>query len=170
MDDKKLYQYTEDFAQLLQYLEDNEDLTYEDLKDTIDSIQSSAEEKIKNTGKVIKKLEDNVKTMKDHRERITEMIIKENKNIENLKEYLLYHMTQLNLKKVEDTTIKVSTRNSKSMVIHDESKLPKEYVKEEVTVKPDKAGFKKYYSELSEEDQAKIDYAYLAENQSIQIK
>lgn len=169
MEDIKLYQYTEDFQSLLNYMEEN-DISYEDMVDTIEAIQLSAEDKIKNTGKVILKLSDDVEKAKAQEKRINELRKKDEKKIENLKQYLLFNMQQLKLKKVEDSTIRVSTRNNTSMNIIDPEKLPKEFIKEVVETKPDKQGFTKYYKSLSEEEKLKIDYAHLETNQSLQIK
>lgn len=169
MDNMKLYQYTEEFQQLIDFMEEN-DLSREDLADTIEAIQLSAEDKIKNTGKVIRMKNDNIEIMKKRKNEIDEMIKRETKQVQSLKEYLLFNMNQLEVKKVQDTDITVSVRKSKSMVITDENKLPEEYIKTVTEVKPDKAGFKKYYNSLTEEEQAKIDFAYLAENESINIK
>lgn len=169
MEDKKLYQYTDDFQNLIEFMEENE-LSYEDMKDTIESIQMSAEDKIKNTGKVIKKLNDDIDLLKKHKKDIDDSIKQTSKKVDNLKQYLLVNMDLMQIDKVQDTTIKVSTRNTPSMVISDETKLPKEFIKEVVEVKPMKQEFTKFYKSLSEEEQAQIKYAEIVYNKSIQIK
>lgn len=45
MEDMKLYDYTESYHNVLRFIDENEDLTYEDLKDTLDAIADGAEEK-----------------------------------------------------------------------------------------------------------------------------
>lgn len=170
MDNMKLYQYTEEFQNVLNFLEDNEDYSYDDLKDTLESIQMSAEEKVKNTGKVINKMNDDIEILKKHKAKIDEEIKKHEKKINNLKQYLLFNMQELKLKKVEDPLIKVSVTKSKSLVFTDETKIPEEWLNVKTTVKPDKAGFKKYYNSLSSEEQEKISYAHLEEKENIQVK
>ncbi|EGQ3866746.1 siphovirus Gp157 family protein [Staphylococcus pseudintermedius] len=170
MEDMKLYDYTESYHNVLRFIDESEDLTYEDLKDTLDAIADGAEEKIANTGKVIQKLEDDLLVIKNRKGEIDNLRKKKEKQIIRLKEYLLHNMKELNKKKVETPTITVSTRNSKVLHIYDESKMPKEFIKEEFISKPDKEGFKKYLKSLSEEEVEKIDYAKLVTNQTLSIK
>lgn len=170
MNEMKLYDYSEQYQNLLSLVDSEDGYTYEDLKDTLDSIAEAAEDKIANTGKVLRRLNDELLIIDNREKEIKELKAKKKRDIENLKEYLLINMTQLDKKKVQTPTITVSTRNSKAMNIKDESKLPEEFIKTEIKTSPKKADFKKYYESLSVEEQEKIDYAEIVVNKSIQIK
>ncbi|QYG30108.1 siphovirus Gp157 family protein [Mammaliicoccus sciuri] len=170
MNEMKLYDYSEQYQNLLSLVDSEDGYTYEDLKDTLDSIAEAAEDKIANIGKVLRRLNDELLIIDNREKEIKELKAKKKRDIENLKEYLLIHMTQLDKKKVQTPTITVSTRNSKAMNIKDESKLPEEFIKTEIKTSPKKADFKKYYESLSVEEQEKIDYAEIVVNKSIQIK
>lgn len=170
MNDLKLYDYSEQFQNVVNFFEENDEVSYKDIKDTLDAISEAAEDKIANTGKVIQKLNDEEKILVERKTAIDNMIKKTKRNRDNLKEYLLQHMNTLQKKKVQTPTITVSTRKSKSMVILDESKLPAEFIKTEVKTSPKKKEFKDYYNNLSEDQQKEINYAELVTNQSIQIK
>lgn len=170
MNEMKLYDYSEQYQNLLSLVDNEDGYTYEDLKDTLDSIAEAAEDKIANTGKVLRRLNDELLIIDNREKEIKELKAKKKRDIENLKEYLLINMTQLDKKKVQTPTITVSTRNSKAMNIIDESKLPEEFIKTEIKTSPKKADLKKYYESLSVEEQEKIDYAEIVVNKSIQIK
>lgn len=169
MNEMKLYQYAESFQNVLELLE-SEEYSYEELEDTLKAIQMSAEDKIKNTGKVIQKMNDEINILTEHKKRIDEQLKSSKKKVEGLKSYLLHNMKALDVKKVQDPLITVSLRNSNSLVFTDEAKIPEEWVKIKTETKPDKEGFKKWYKSLSEEEQAKIDYAFLETKQSVTIK
>lgn len=170
MNDMKLYDYTNSYQNVLSLMDEEEGITYEDLKDTLDAIADSAEEKIANTGKVLQKLNDDLEVIKKRKSNLDGLRKRKEKDIKNLKEYLLYNMQQLNKKKVQTPTITVSLRNSQKMNITNSEKLPKDFIKVETTETVDLAGFKKYYKTLSEEELSKIDYAELITNKTIQIK
>lgn len=170
MNDLKLYEITEQYQEVLRLVESEEGYSFEDLKDTLDSIADMGEEKMVNTGHVLRKLQDELTIIKNRKTQIAELEAKKKRDIDNLKSYLLFNMEMLGKKKVETPTIKVATRNSKVVNIIDESKLPEEFVKTEVKTTPKKADFKKYYEALSDEEKEQIDYAEVVINKSINIK
>lgn len=170
MTEMKLYDYTDSYNNVLSLMNTEEGVTYEDIKDTLDAISDGAEEKIANTGKVLQKLNDDLDVIKKRKAHITELQKKKERNIESLKNYLLYNMQQLNKKKVETPTITVSVRNSASMKITNMEKLPEKFKKVETIEKADVAGFKKYYKSLDENEASQIDYAELVSNQSVVVK
>ena len=149
---------------------DGIDYSFEEMKDTLESIQESAEGKVINIGKVIQKYQDDIKVINERKKALDELKKKAERNIDNLKQYGLVQMSRLDMKKVASPTLTVSIRNSKVMNIKDESKLPKEYITEKVEKKVDKAAFKKYYNGLSTEEQEAIDYAEIEVKQNILIK
>lgn len=171
MDSTKLYQYTEDYKQLINFMEESDGaVTYEDLKDTLDSIVLPAQEKVLNTAKVIMKLQDELEVIKTHKNRIEEMRKSKVKNIESLKQYLLFNMQQLDIKKVDDGLVKVSTRNNKSVEIKDIKSVPKQFLQEKVEVTPMKDEIKKYLNSLSEDERAQVEFADIISKQSLTIK
>lgn len=169
MEDMKLYDYADQYQNLINFMEEN-DYSFEEMKDTLESIQESAEGKVINIGKVILKYQDDIKVINERKKALDELKKKAERNIDNLKQYGLVQMSRLDMKKVASPTLTVSIRNSKVMNIKDESKLPKEYITEKVEKKVDKAAFKKYYNGLSTEEQEAIDYAEIEVKQNILIK
>lgn len=169
MEDMKLYDYADQYQNLINFMEEN-DYSFEEMKDTLESIQESAEGKVINIGKVIQKYQDDIKVINERKKALDELKKKAERNIDNLKQYGLVQMSRLDMKKVASPTLTVSIRNSKVMNIKDESKLPKEYITEKVEKKVDKAAFKKYYNGLSTEEQETIDYAEIEVKQNILIK
>lgn len=169
MEDMKLYDYADQYQNLINFMEEN-DYSFEEMKDTLESIQESAEGKVINIGKVIQKYQDDIKVISERKKALDELKKKAERNIDNLKQYGLVQMSRLDMKKVASPTLTVSIRNSKVMNIKDESKLPKEYITEKVEKKVDKAAFKKYYNGLSTEEQETIDYAEIEVKQNILIK
>ncbi|MCI2852878.1 siphovirus Gp157 family protein [Staphylococcus hominis] len=169
MEDMKLYDYADQYQNLINFMEEN-DYSFEEMKDTLESIQESAEGKVINIGKVIQKYQDDIKVISERKKALDELKKKAERNIDNLKQYGLVQMSRLDMKKVASPTLTVSIRNSKVMNIKDESKLPKEYITEKVEKKVDKAAFKKYYNSLPTEEQEAIDYAEIEVKQNILIK
>lgn len=169
MEDMKLYDYADQYQNLINFMEEN-DYSFEEMKDTLESIQESAEGKVINIGKVIQKYQDDIKVISERKKALDELKKRAERNIDNLKQYGLVQMSRLDMKKVASPTLTVSIRNSKVMNIKDESKLPKEYITEKVEKKVDKAAFKKYYNGLSTEEQEAIDYAEIEVKQNILIK
>lgn len=91
MEDMKLYDYTESYHNVLRFIGENEDLTYEDLKDTLDAIADGAEEKIANTGKVIQKLEDDLLVIKNRKGEIDNLRKRKRNKLLDLKN--IYYIT-----------------------------------------------------------------------------
>lgn len=169
MEDMKLYDYADQYQNLINFMEEN-DYSFEEMKDTLESIQESAEGKVINIGKVIQKYQDDIKVISERKKAFDELKKKAERNIDNLKQYGLVQMSRLDMKKVASPTLTVSIRNSKVMNIKDESKLPQEYITEKVEKKVDKVAFKKYYNSLPTEEQEAIDYAEIEVKQNILIK
>ncbi len=169
MEDMKLYDYADQYQNLINFMEEN-DYSFEEMKDTLESIQESAEGKVINIGKVIQKYQDDIKVISERKKALDELKKKAERNIDNLKQYDLVQMSRLDMKKVASPTLTVSIRNSKVMNIKDESKLPQEYITEKVEKKVDKVAFKKYYNSLPTEEQEAIDYAEIEVKQNILIK
>ena len=169
MEDMKLYDYADQYQNLINFMEEN-DYSFEEMKDTLESIQESAEGKVINIGKVIQKYQDDIKVISERKKALDELKKKAERNIDNLKQYGLVQMSRLDMKKVASPTLAVSIRNSKVMNIKDESKLPQEYITEKVEKKVDKVAFKKYYNSLPTEEQEAIDYAEIEVKQNILIK
>ncbi|WP_257976293.1 siphovirus Gp157 family protein [Staphylococcus pseudintermedius] len=54
MEDMKLYNYTESYHNVLRFIDENEDLTYEDLKDTLDAIADVLRKKLQTQARLSK--------------------------------------------------------------------------------------------------------------------
>src|SRR5690554_44600 len=105
----KLYELTENYLQLLEMAED---MDPELLRDTLESIQESIEDKAENTAKLIKSLEADVKAIKEEEKRLADRRKALEKKIENIKDYLQDQLELAGIDKVKRPTITVSIQNN----------------------------------------------------------
>lgn len=121
----KLYEYTQNYEVIADLLEDNPD---EDYIAALDAIKESAEEKIINTASFIKKLEGDVNLIKEREAELKAMKTAKQKQIDNIKEYLLEHMLRMDIKKVDTGTRVVRYQNNRpTLNITDTNKVPQEF-------------------------------------------
>lgn len=121
----KLYEYTQNYEVIADLLEDNPD---EDYIAALDAIKESAEEKIVNTASFIKKLESDVNLIKEREAELKAMKTAKQKQIDNIKEYLLEHMLRMDIKKVDTGTRVVRYQNNRpTLNITDTNKVPQEF-------------------------------------------
>lgn len=130
MSDYKLYEYTEQYQNLLEFLEENPDIDEETIADTLGGIKDSAEDKISNTAGLIQKFKDDIELIKKREQELNALRKQKQKTVESLTNYLLHNMKQLDIKKIDNGTRVVSVAKSPaSAVIHRADKLPEQYKK-----------------------------------------
>ncbi|OMC87434.1 hypothetical protein BK128_08385 [Viridibacillus sp. FSL H7-0596] len=123
----KLYEITKDMLQLQQMLEDGS-VDIEAIKDTIESIDGSFEEKIEDTVKVIRNLEASAKAIDLEIKRLESMKKERKANAKGLKEYIRTNMDALEKRSVSAGIFKVSiSKNAHTLKVLDESFIPEEY-------------------------------------------
>ena len=133
-----LYELTEAYAQLLQL-----DLEEQDMVTALDSIQGTVAEKAEGILMVMKTLEAEQDAYTKEIARLNDLKSKSEKKVDSMKEYLSYNLQQMDIKKLDTALFKLSFRKSESVVIDDQTQLPKEYIKVKTTESPDKTALKK---------------------------
>lgn len=188
----KLYEYTENYQNLARLIEDNPEMATEDILEAIDNIQESSHEKIGNTAGFIKKLEDDVTLIKKRKSELNDVQKRAENTIASLKDYLLFNMQKMEMKKVDTGTRVVSIRNNApKLIVKNIDKVPAEYKTYKTTLEVDKEKLPKKWKNLLIDDEVKVitnelrklvksldeskdlsykEYADLQENPSVNIK
>lgn len=155
----KLYELTATYNELL-----NLDIEETDLATTLDSLEGTVAEKAEGILMVMKTLEAEQSAYDNEIKRLNELKSAAKKKADSMKGYLAYNLQQMDIQKLDTKLFKLSFRKSESVVIDDQDKLPKEYIKEKTTYTPDKAAIKKA---LKEND---IEGCHIEVKQNLQIK
>ena len=118
----RLYELNQQYNQLLEMADD---LEPEVLKDTLESIKESTEDKVENTAKVIRSWEAEIKVIKDEEKRMAERRKSLEKRVDNTKAYLFEQMELAGMDKVKRPTLTVSiAKNPPSLEVIDPEKIP----------------------------------------------
>lgn len=121
----KLYEFTQNYLQLI----DRADEIDEDvLIDTIDSIKESVEEKAENIAKLVRSFEADGKTIKTEEERLAA----KRKTLENqvsyLKKYLFEQLETMGIQKIKRPLFTIAIqKNPPSVDVIDESLIPEDF-------------------------------------------
>ncbi len=124
-----LYEIKNDFQRLFQMAEE-EEITDEVLKDTLESLQYDLEDKADQYAKIIKELEGQAKVIDDEKQRLDEKKRTITNNITRMKTALKDAMKVADKRKIKTDlfTFSVSKTSNRSVEIIGE--VPKEYLKE----------------------------------------
>jgi len=136
----KLYELTQDMKTLEKILEEHES---ENLLKELDKIKIGFEEKLKNIWMLIRKFESYETGIDEEIKRLQELKKYYKNQKEGLKNYVVYAMETAGKDKVETDLFKFSFRNSESVEIVDEEKIPEDYTEIVEVKKIDKMGIKK---------------------------
>lgn len=118
----KLYELNQQYNQLLEMADD---LDPQVLKDTLESIKGSIEDKAENTAKLIRSWEAEVKAIKEEEKRLAERRKSLEKRVDNTKAYLFEQMEIAGMEKVKRPTVSVSIANNPpSVQVIDPEKIP----------------------------------------------
>ena len=129
----KLFQLSEAYRKLYEQVDellDNEEMTDDDLDmfiDTIKSIEDLIEVKIENINKLVKGWQADVDAYKKEEDRLKKRREALDNRIKGLKKYVLEMMTNANIDKVEGMYGARRQANPPSVLIVNESLIPKEY-------------------------------------------
>jgi hypothetical protein len=122
----KLYELSSDFRQLLD-MEDSMD--EEVFRDTLSSIKGFVDDKVENTGKLIRCLEADADAIKTEEKRLNDRRKAIENRVKSVKEYLFNQLEVAGLDKVKRPTITVSIQlNNPSVEVLDESIIPPIYM------------------------------------------
>lgn len=189
MSNLKLYEFTENYENLMVVLEDNPEIDAEAIADALEGIQESAEEKIFNTAEFIKKLEDDVERINNRKKELDELKVRKKNQIDSIKDYLLEHMIRMEIDKVDNGTRVVRYQNNppsldildmskvptifkkhKTILDVDAEKLPKKW-KSKLLKHEESVDKKAMLKELKDKDEKEYgSYATIKQNKSLRIK
>ena len=118
----KLYELTNQYKQLQEMADDLDPMT---LKDTLESIEESIEDKAENTAKLIRSWEAEAKAIKEEEKRLADRRKSLEKRVDNTKAYLFEQMELAGMDKVKRPTLTVSiAKNPPSLEVIDPEKIP----------------------------------------------
>lgn len=140
----KLYELADNYNELMTLLDD-EEVTAEELADTLDGINDAIEVKVDNICRVRKYLESKVEVYKAEAKRLTALAKQAENNADGMKQYLDEQLKRMNIKKMDTELFKLSYRKSDTVNVLDINAVPDEYKK--ITVAPDKTAIKKAIKE-----------------------
>ena len=137
----KLYEIDMEIERLLAMAED-EDISYEEINDTLDALNMDKHDKCVNVALKIKELICDAERFKKEEENIRRRRNSIERNRDWLKKYL---KSSLHGEKIEnDPRVRVSYHHSYAVEIDDENVLPNEYmVVRPVEIRPDKDAIKR---------------------------
>lgn len=122
----KLYELSQQYAQLVELVEELDEVTF---RDTLESIQEEIDDKVENTAKLMRSFQVDVDALKLEEKRLADRRIAIEKRIESIKDYLKNQMEVAGIDKVKRPTLTVSIANNPpSVEIEDESLIPFDYM------------------------------------------
>lgn len=158
-----LYQCTADVQEALDYHFDTE----AERRDTLEAVIGQFDVKAQSVIGYIKNQEMTEAMLEEHIKQMNEKLKVIKARNQSLKDYLERNMIAAGIKeiKADDGTFKASFRKSKAVEILDEAQIPAEFMRERVTVVPDKTAIKKAIESGQDVAGAKIE-----ERLNLQIK
>lgn len=160
-----LYEIKNEYLNVLNNIEFDEE-TGEILNlEELDNMESVFEEKAEAVALYIKEQVALAEAIKAEEKSLYERRKKMENKSERLKTYLAESLVEVGRDKFETPKCKLSFRKSTSVEIPDESLIPKEYLKETITYKPDKTLIKQDI-----QNGCVVEGATLVEKRSLQVK
>lgn len=133
----QLYEITENLKQLSQMIEDGVDESQ--LIDALNDVNEAFEEKAKSILFLIRNIEGNIELSKIEELRLSNRRKSMEKQLENIKSYLIMNMAESGKTKIDNGVIKASYIKPKpSLMLSDESLIPDRYRVPKVTIGIDK--------------------------------
>lgn len=140
----KLYEIKNEFNELL-LMADEQGLSIDDIKDTMDGIEFEFEEKADSTAKMIKTLIADADSVKAEKDRLAKRETALRNSADNLKKYLETMMLEVKKKKFKTTLFSFNIqKNPKTVNVEVEELLPKKYLIKQ----PDKVNRKQLLDDL----------------------
>lgn len=137
-----IYELNKDYAELSAMLEAAETPEeIEAIKNTLEMLDLSIEEKIENTAKYMVNVESDIQGLKTEIDRLTKIKKAKENAVERLKNNVEYAMKQKGIKKLEVGTFKAYYKKSESVEITNLDVIPADYTR--VEIKADKVAIKK---------------------------
>lgn len=140
----KLYEIKNEFNELL-LMADEQGLSLDDIKDTIDGIEFEFEEKADSTAKMIRTLIADADAVKAEKDRLADREKALRNSADNLKKYLETMMLEVDKKKFKTKLFSFNIqKNASSVKVEVEELLPKKYL----IPQPDKVDKKQLLKDL----------------------
>lgn len=140
----KLYEIKNELNELL-LMADEQGLSLDDIKDTMDGIEFEFEEKADSTAKMIKTLIADADSVKAEKDRLAKRETALRNSANNLKKYLETMMLEVKKKKFKTTLFSFNIqKNPKTVEVEVEELLPKKYLIKQ----PDKVNRKQLLDDL----------------------
>ena len=128
MSEFKLYDYTDNYRNIANLIEENPELATEDMLEALANIQESSHDKITNTAELIVKLQDNIDIISKRQVELKSAKSSLTNKVDNIKRYLLENMQNMDMKKVSKGTRTVSIRNNApKLLVKNKDKVPEEF-------------------------------------------
>ena len=160
----KLYEAPQLMEQIVNLVDEDWCLTDEAIQ-KLDELELAIEEKAKGIWFITRRLDWYTDIIDAEIKRLQNLKKSYKSNVDRLKDYLGINLHKLWKDKVETDLFKFSFRESKSVDVIDEEKIPKDYMKEEVKISVDKIKILKELKEWKE-----IPWVALKVNSNLQIK
>lgn len=162
----KLYEIKNEFNELL-LMADEQGLSLDDIKDTMDGIEFEFEEKADSTAKMIKTLIADADSVKVEKDRLAKRETALRNSADNLKKYLETMMLEVKKKKFKTTLFSFNIqKNPKTVKAEVEELLPKKYLIKQ----PDKVNRKQLLDDLKAGVLEENENMRLVQTESLRIR
>ena len=162
----KLYEIKNESNELL-LMADEQGLSIDDIKDTMDGIEFEFEEKADSTAKMIKTLIADADSVKAEKDRLAKRETALRNSADNLKKYLETMMLEVKKKKFKTTLFSFNIqKNPKTVNVEVEELLPKKYLIKQ----PDKVNRKQLLDDLKAGVLEENENMRLVQTESLRIR
>lgn len=162
----KLYEIKNELNELL-LMADEQGLSLDDIKDTMDGIEFEFEEKADSTAKMIKTLIADADSVKAEKDRLAKRETALRNSADNLKKYLETMMLEVKKKKFKTTLFSFNIqKNPKTVKAEVEELLPKKYLIKQ----PDKVNRKQLLDDLKAGVLEENENMRLVQTESLRIR
>lgn len=162
----KLYEIKSEFNELL-LMADEQGLSLDDIKDTMDGIEFEFEEKADSTAKMIKTLIADADSVKVEKDRLAKRETALRNSADNLKKYLETMMLEVKKKKFKTTLFSFNIqKNPKTVKVEVEELLPKKHLIKQ----PDKVNRKQLLDDLKAGVLEENENMRLVQTESLRIR
>lgn len=157
-----LFELTSNFKYILDHADELDEQT---LNDTLESIQEPLEDKVDNTVGLLKSLKNDIDNFKKEEQDLKKRRQTIENNFKRVKEWSEYTLSTLDVDKLKGNKHELRMqKNAVSLLIPDESKVPKEYL----IPQPPKINKSEIKEDLKNGDE--YDWAELVQTQSLRYR
>lgn len=161
----KLYELTQALKQMESMIEEGE-YTKEDLRDTLEALEMSIDEKVENIVKMVRNMESDVLALKEEEKRLEGRRKALESKVTGLKDYVSYTMTSVGKKEIKTPLFTAKfQKNPPSVDVYDEAMIPGEFFKVDIVEKLDRKALLEHLKKG-----ACIQGATLKQGESLRIK